>query len=620
MLATSNTFGDGNSSTWYLAEGSTAWGFDTVISIENPNLTGVTCSITFMTTTGPLQYRDIGLPSQSQTTLNPRDFLGERDFSTKIQCKEGKPIAVDRSMYWSCPGTTQTEGHGSLGVTSPCKCWYLAEGSSNWGFECWLLIQNPNSSPANCAITYMIQGEGPRTFNKVVSANSRATFNMANDIGAKDASIKVESDKAIIAERAMYRNSRRCGHDSIGTTSPSTTYFLSEGTTAWGFSEFILVQNPNSYQVAVYITYMQSDFSEPVQKPPFTMPANSRQTIKVNDDLPDRDLSAKVQASGPIIAERAMYWNNGTGEAGHASIGQPSPNMIYYLPDGQSSQGFETWTLVQNPNNEMVGIKVSYLTPSGKANVYFTDYIPAQSRATYNMASNLPDSRASSKVESLDVGMPIMCERAMYFGNRSGGHNTIGYSPKQGNVLIAEERPIKDETSLWIHGVVENQTLQSVMCVHIAATFYDASERVIGSKSGYTNLSVMDPEDYSPFRVLFYDVPASYHHYSLAIEYQISETQRNKDVVVISHQHYTDTYGYYHVTGTIKNNGKRTHDYSEVCIVYRDSSGNLLSTYSTFGELDSLAPGQSTSFDASIPPSWGADKVSSYTILISCES
>ena len=43
----------------------------------------------------------------------------------------------------------------------------------------------------------------------------------------------------------MYKNSRQMGHDSIGTTRPATDYYLAEGTTDWGFTTYVLVQNPN---------------------------------------------------------------------------------------------------------------------------------------------------------------------------------------------------------------------------------------------------------------------------------------------------------------------------------------------------------------------------------------
>ncbi|MBU4173852.1 MAG: hypothetical protein KKB90_09810 [Actinobacteria bacterium] len=41
------------------------------------------------------------------------------------------------------------------------------------------------------------------------------------------------------------------------------------------------------------------------------MEANSRKTIRVNDvpGMQDTDASTYVQGTQPIIAERAMYWN-----------------------------------------------------------------------------------------------------------------------------------------------------------------------------------------------------------------------------------------------------------------------------------------------------------------------
>jgi len=110
---------------------------------------------------------------------------------------------VERAMFWT-----------GEGAASPERNWYLAEGSSAWGFECWLLIQNP--SEATCTVTYMVEGQGPQAFTKKVPASSRATFNMSKDIGSRDASIKVEADMPVIPERSMYWNSRGAGTDTIG--------------------------------------------------------------------------------------------------------------------------------------------------------------------------------------------------------------------------------------------------------------------------------------------------------------------------------------------------------------------------------------------------------------------
>jgi hypothetical protein len=418
------------SPTWYLPEGSTAWGFNTDIAIINPNNEQVTVRLTYLTKDGPVHRPDIKMAPLSRTTRNPvdQDNLLNADFSTKVECLEGKSIATDRTMFWRGPGAAASEGHSSIGVTQPATTWYLPEGSTAWGFECWLLLMNPSDTPATCTVTYMVEGTGPVTKQKTVPANSRASFNMAADIGAADASIMVTSDVPVIPERAMYRNNRREGHDSIGVTAPSNDFFLAEGSTAWGFTTYVLVENPNPDPTEVTVTYMTPDGK--VTRPAFTLPGLSRKTIKVNDALGGTDLSTQVHGTLPIVAERAMYWDSGTGEACHDSIGVAAPHPAFYLADGRSGYGFErtfeTWTLVQNPNDTAVEVSVTYLTYNGAANKSFTDTIPANSRRTYNMADKITDASAGIVVESKTAGKNIIVERSMYWDNRSAGTCTVG--------------------------------------------------------------------------------------------------------------------------------------------------------------------------------------------------
>jgi len=416
-------------STWYLAEGSTAWGFSDYITIENPNAAALTAKITYMPTGSANVVKTVALPAMSQTTINPADVLGAKDFSTKVECTDqSKTIAVDRTMTWTGPGAPSPEGHSSVGVTSPATTWYLPEGSTNWGFECWLLIQNPNGAVAHCTVTYMTEDAGPKVVTHDVPANARASFSMAADIGSKDASIKVTSDVSVIPERAMYRNNRREGHDSIGTTSPASDYYLAEGTSAWGFTTYVLVQNPNSTPNTVTLTYMTPQGPKtPV--PSYTMQPNSRMTVRVNDVLPNTDFSTHVHGSLPIIAERSMYWGAGTplGEACHDSIGMDSAHTTFYLPDGQTSEGRETWTLVQNPNSTDVEVNITYLTPNGLGDVTKTETIKANSRSTFGMQAHSGiNGRAAIEVTCITPGKKIMVERSMYWNNRGAGTDTIG--------------------------------------------------------------------------------------------------------------------------------------------------------------------------------------------------
>jgi hypothetical protein len=417
----------------YMAEGTTAWGFASYLSIENTYNYPLQVSIGYLTSQnqGKPIYQYVTLPAQSQTTINPANLVKNMDWSAVVYCQDQtKTISVDRTMFWTGTGAPSQEGHNSVGVSAPANTWYLPEGCSAFGFETWLLIQNPNSCPANCKVTYMIEGEAPRTISHAVPAKSRQTYDMGTDIGQKNASIKVDSDVPVIPERSVYRNNRREGSDSIGTTTPSNDYFLAEGTSAWGFTTYVLIQNPNPSPSNVTLTYMTP--SGPRVQPAFSLAGNSRKTIKVNDvaGMGNTDFSTQVHGTQPIIAERSMYWGMGTslGEACHDSIGLTSAHTAFYLPDGQTStgsSGYETWTLVQNPNTSAVTVEISYLKSGGGA-VTFTDSIPANSRKTYKMADKIPSGRASVRVTSKTAGKKIMVERAMYWNNRGAGTDSIG--------------------------------------------------------------------------------------------------------------------------------------------------------------------------------------------------
>lgn len=420
-------------STWYLAEGSNRWGFHTYMTIENGNATALDVDVTYMPSEGAGAAETVRLPALSQTTLTTEHLVsvmgGEKDFSTRVVSRDPtRGIAVDRTMAWTGQGAASEEAHNSVGVNAASATWYLPEGSSAWGFESWLLIQNPGTAQATCRITYMIEGEGPREFTRGVPAGSRSTFGMYDDIGSKDASIKVESDRAVIAERAMYRHERREGHESIGTTTPATDYFLAEGCTGFGYTTYVLVQNPNAAPVDVDVTFMTG--AGPVTYPRFNMPANSRKTINVNSSvsLPDPNFSTRVHGSSQVIAERAMYWNGGpdAGEACHDSIGMPQAHRVFYLPDGETSNGRETWTLVQNPNDTAVSVKIDYLAAGGTGNQSFTDTIAANSRKSYDMKDKVASGRASVMVTCTTAGKAVMVERAMYWNSRGAGTDTIG--------------------------------------------------------------------------------------------------------------------------------------------------------------------------------------------------
>ncbi|MBU4174111.1 MAG: hypothetical protein KKB90_12820 [Actinobacteria bacterium] len=437
-------------STWYLAEGSNNWGFSTRIAIENPNDIAVNARITYMTNDGEIPGGTVNLPPRSGVTVPTYETVWQRDFSTRVECLEGETIAVERLMYmpeddvtrlcvvW--PQVDPSGHHSSIGVTSPSATWYFPEGSSDWGFECWLLVGNPNRQEATCNITYMIEGEGPRTFEKKLKSNSRRSFNISDDIGAKDASMKVDADVPVVAERSMYveNKKRKEGHVSIGADSPSRDFFLAEGSTAWGFTTYLLVQNPNSEAARVTLTYMTDEGLR--AQPAFTIPPNSRKTVRVNDVLPDVDFATYIHGSIPVVAERAMYRDSPNQEgqdhasdfACHDSIGVAEPHTTFYLPNGMGKTDMfgtnfsDTYILIQNPNPSEVTVEIFYLTHDGLGNSTSTVNVPAYSRRTYSMSDSGIEGSRAIIVTSVTTGCKIVVEKSIYWDPPASGTCTIG--------------------------------------------------------------------------------------------------------------------------------------------------------------------------------------------------
>ncbi|MHB8894006.1 MAG: DUF5719 family protein [Candidatus Geothermincolia bacterium] len=393
------------STTWYLAEGCTNGGFETWVLVQNPDpAASAHVSLTYMTTHGKVNGPSIVIGPSSRTTFNVADVLpGEWSVSTQVTSDVG--VVAERAMY----AGGRKLGTDSVGVPAAGNTWYLAEGCTNGGFETWVLVQNPNGTAANVSLKYMTPS-GPKTGPTVnIPANSRMTFNVADTVpGEWSVSTQVTANKPVIAERAVYGNNRTWGHDSVGATTPAANWYLAEGCTNGGFETWVLVQNPNAAAANVTLTYMTE--SGQVPGPTVSLPANSRKTFNVADTVPnDWSVSTKVTSNAPVIAERAVYGNNRTW--GHDSVGVSTPATTWYLAEGCTNTGFESWVLVQNPNDQEAWVTITYMTPAGPVDGP-SEMLPARSRKTYNVAQTVPwEWQVSTKVVA---SRPVIAERAMY--------------------------------------------------------------------------------------------------------------------------------------------------------------------------------------------------------------
>jgi N-acetylmuramoyl-L-alanine amidase len=300
-------------------------------------------------------------------------------------------------------------------------------------FDTYILLQNPDpKTAAEVRLSYMT-GDGQQMDQDIeVPAQTRRTVHVDDTVYNADVSTHVESLNGvpIIAERSMYFDfpGGHGAHSAGGVEAPALTWYLAEGCTNWGFSTYVLVQNPGETSSDVTLNLLRPDGMTGVFK--YTMQPLSRLTVDVSQ-LPafeTTDFSIKVDATKPVVVERAMYFKNHNGATGGTdSHAVTSPSLAWYLAEGHTGDGFDSYVLLENPNPVTAGARLTFMMPGGQTRDFDVALAP-QSRKTVhvNELEGLGHTDESVRVSST---MPIVAERSMYFnyhGVIKSGSNSVG--------------------------------------------------------------------------------------------------------------------------------------------------------------------------------------------------
>jgi hypothetical protein len=402
--------------------------------------------ITYLTGQGEVTGPSLVLPPQTRATINVAQTVpGEWNVSTEVEAD--KPIIAERAVYWSTAGGTYRQACGES-IASPylAREWYLAEGSTGsneqGSFETWVLLCNPGDEEATAELTYMTPGgnvEGPTV---PIPPGVRQSVNVAGSVpGEWHVSTRVDSDRPIVAERAMYWNTpadyRMSAHTSIGTSQTAMSWYLAEGSTGsneqGSFETWVLVENPADYVASVNIYYQTEEGQ--VTGPSFELLPGTRASFDVAWTVPGRfSVSTVVESSNPVVAERAMYWNAAGSPRLSATdcIGVTCGSRRWDLAEGSTGtdgQGaFETWILVQNPNASEAEVQLEYMTPEGPVTGP-AFVVPARSRMTMPVEATVPGEWSVST--TVTSNQPVVAERAMYWNTpafyRQAASDSVGF-------------------------------------------------------------------------------------------------------------------------------------------------------------------------------------------------
>lgn len=328
------------------------------------------------------------------------------------------------------------------------KSWYFAEGSTNKPFDTWLLLQNPDPVPANAKVTYMLPNGGQKIAEYALKPASRTSVYLNQVVPNTEVSALVESDRYIFAERAMYFAKE--GHVTAGVITPSTTWYFAEGGTASTFETWLLMQNPNTEPATATVTLFKEDGSTVTHK--MLIPHVSRASLLLNQLVQGSPVAAQIEADRPIVAERAVYKEKG--KAGTVSIGATGLSKTWYMAEGVTRGGFDTWLLMLNPHDVPATATVTYMKEGG--GTFQRSYLlPQRSRVSVYVNREVPNTRVAAMVQS---DLPIVAERSTYFPDGLGAHSSMAaptpsklwYLPEGStakpfteNILLMNPNPVK---------------------------------------------------------------------------------------------------------------------------------------------------------------------------------
>ena len=320
------------------------------------------------------------IPGLEDTEVSTMVYVPEQGFGAGV---ETPGVVAERAMYFKYMGVDG--GHCSIGAPGPSGTWYLPEGRTAGEYDTYVLVMNPNSTATRVRATFMVPANGAgagreanpyvpppdpdprpapepepvpdRVITKEYLLNPYERHTIALDqipeLQATDVSTMIQSWPAeaaapspeggdsgagsnpVVAERAMYfaRGNAGDGHNSLGAVEKREYWLLAEGYTGGAFDTWILIQNPNGYDVNVKAAFMTPE-GDPVYRE-YEVKQMSRLTIPVDDieGLEDAEVSTKLKVLGAaqggrsasceygIIAERAMYFEYNGIVGGHCSLG-----------------------------------------------------------------------------------------------------------------------------------------------------------------------------------------------------------------------------------------------------------------------------------------------------------
>jgi D-alanyl-D-alanine carboxypeptidase/D-alanyl-D-alanine-endopeptidase (penicillin-binding protein 4) len=453
---------------------------------------------------------DTAALAPGRTTVDVNARIGpDRDVSVSLSATG--PVIVERPLYFSAdiPNAGPVSGGSSVAGAEAGLTSLFAEGTTRAGFQEYLTLENPALDAVSASITYSItstDGEHRQVPTTVVLPPGRTTVDVNAVVGGGvDVSVAITASGPVVVERpayfrAAFANSGPVdgGTDSAGAAEASPVALFAEGTTRDGFQEYLTILNPSAGDLSATISFLSrsAPITTTVALPP------GRTTV----DVPaitgtGLDVSARVDATGPVVAERPIYVNAIVAAAGAVTGGSSVPAAgvgatSFLFAEGTTRPGFQEYLTLYNPGGSDADATITWDTTdaaSGARSRLSRPVTLVPGRTTIDAVREVgPDKDVSVRV---DADALVVAERPVYFRHdfpASGGIRQAvfdffadprvagatvgvsivldGYGEIAGQNATVPLIPASNEKLFTAAGAFETLTTDTVLTTRVVAT------------------------------------------------------------------------------------------------------------------------------------------------------
>lgn len=367
-------------------------------------------------TVGALEAEEVRVEVEPQDK-EPRDALGdsalllEEGTGPSNVVGFGGPLGAGISHSFTTPqagvGAATCAQHAS-------RNWYLPFGSSAQGSNELLYLYNPFPDEAVVRVTFYDEN-GPISkgglADVAVPAGETTTLKVNRFVLQQEtlaAEVSSLRGRVVTWKTIFSKTDKTQGvATSLGAPRPMPKWYFPSGAVGEGIDERISLVNPTDEEAIVSVSLIgNDDIVQPPELLEMTLPRRTARDVSLARVIPkgvSGSVSVIVQSINevPIVAERAVWYGEGSFEGLSAELGAPLPAPAWWLPPPMSGAE-QDHVIVLNSSDKPVKVDLEFQGPDGPVQV--------DGVGTVNLA---PGGRSRIPLEGLDdPGSTIAIVRA----------------------------------------------------------------------------------------------------------------------------------------------------------------------------------------------------------------